>query len=290
VKSICAPTHISGFFYDHPMPEVPELTHCGEGLVARGHSVAVHSHTGFEFHYLSRGGCFGWRVGGQEFQHRVGEVIVNYPDELHSSDLRVWPETYFLWVGLKLNAMGAEGRRVAKLLTGKRCRLISACHEMEPVLRGMIAQILSARPRRDTAVRSYLQTLIVLLEQRILSANCDLNAVNPAVPYSHGTIRAVAYLKENLDRRIPLSEIAAASASPCRSVTNFCTRFHREVGVSPATYHRRLRLESADRALRQSALTVTQAAFQFGFNSSQHFSACFRQEFGRSPSQARRGH
>jgi AraC-like DNA-binding protein len=277
-------THISGFLYDQPMAEIPALTHCGEALCARGHGVKIHSHIGFEFHYLSRGGPFGWETSREKFEQKAGEIIVTYPGEPHLSGMRTWPESHFLWIGLKLADMGTDGRRLAKLLAKSRCRLLSGCHETEPVLRGLIAQVISRRPHRGTTARSYLQTFIALLEQRVLSAKSDSITNIPLLPYSHSTMKAVSYLEKNPERRIPLSELAEAAA--CRSVTNFCTRFRREVGVSPAAYHRRLRLQGANETLRQPGFTVTTVALQFGFNSSQHFSTCFRREFGVSPRRA----
>jgi transcriptional regulator GlxA family with amidase domain len=68
-----------------------------------------------------------------------------------------------------------------------------------------------------------------------------------------------------------------------RHAPHFCAQFHREVGVPPAAYHRRLRLHAAREELKQPGLTITMVALQFGFSSSQHFSACFQSEFGTSP-------
>ena len=288
MKVIRQATHISGFLYEHPMAEAPALTHCGEALCARGHAVKAHRHAGFEFHYLSRGGPFGWRAGREDFEQKAGEIIVTYPGELHLSKPRGWPESHFLWIGLKLADMGPDGRRLATLLLTNKCRLLPGCHETEPVLHGLIAQVISRRPRRGAAARSYLHTFITLLEQRVLSlsATGDSDANMALLPYSHSTLKAISYLDQNLDRRIPLRELAAAAAR--RSVTNFCTAFRREVGISPSAYHRRLRLRSANEALRRPAFTVTMAALQFGFNSSQHFSTCFHREFGISPGQVSR--
>ena len=85
MKAIRESTHISGFLYDKPLAEVSALTHCGEALCARGHSVKIHAHPGFEFHYLSRGGAYGWQVGGKTFEQKSGEIFVTYPQEPHLS-------------------------------------------------------------------------------------------------------------------------------------------------------------------------------------------------------------
>jgi len=284
MKVIRETTHISGFLYDKPLEEAPALTHCGEALCARGHSVKTHAHPGFEFHYLSRGGPFGWRLGAKNIAQKTGEIFVTYPNEPHLSVPEGNPESHFLWIGLKLSDLDADGKRMERLLLKRECRLVAGCQEIEPVLRGVIAQVITRRPHRGSAVRAYLQTFIALLEQRILTTKSDSDLPVAQLPYSHGVLKAVAYLEKNLDRRVPLDELAAAASS--RSTTNFCTRFRREVGVPPATYHLHLRLQGARAALRQPAFAITTVAFQFGFNSSQHFSFHFRREFGITPSRA----
>jgi AraC-like DNA-binding protein len=284
MKVIRESTHISGFLYDKPLAEAPALTHCGEALCARGHVVSRHAHPGFEFHYLSRGGPFGWRTGSENYSQKTGEIFVTYPNEPHLSAPDANPESHFLWIGLKLGELEADGKRIARLLIKRKSRLVSGCQEVEPVLRGVIAQVISRRPHRGAVVRAYLQAFIALLEQRILAAKDEPDGPVAQLPYSHGVMKAVAYLQKNLDRRVPLEELAAAASS--RSTTNFCTRFRREVGVPPAAYHLHLRLQGARAALRQPAFAITTVAYQFGFNSSQHFSFHFRREFGITPSKA----
>ncbi len=282
VKVIREATHISGFLYEQPLSEVTALTHCGEALCARGHSLRLHSHPGFEFHYLARGGPFTWKVGKEMIRHPIGGISVTYPHEPHASGPEAYPETHFLWLGLMLDQFGEAGKRLVRLLTTRHCRLILGCGEAESLLRGLITQVISQRPYRATVVRAYLQTFIALLEQRLCAAAQNSEDYVPLLPYSHSTTKAISYLEKNLERRIPLQELAAAAA--CRGTTNFCTRFRKEVGIAPAAYHRALRLRAAREALRQPAFSVTMAALQFGFNSSQHFSTRYRREFGVSPS------
>jgi len=280
MKIIRESTHISGFLYDQPVRELPALTHCGETLCARGHLVPPHAHPGFEFHYLSRGG-YGWRVGNETIDQQMGDIFVNYPNELHSSGSRTYPESHFLWIGLRLSQLGPAGKRLAAQLRKRNCRVLSACHEAEPILRGLILQVIGHRPHRAAAALSYLQTFIMLLQQSLVSVTARPEMDVARLPYSHNILKAVSYLERNLDRRLPLSEVA--SVATIRHVPHFCAQFHREVGVSPAGHHRRLRLHAAREALKHPAFTITMVAFQFGFNSSQHFSACFQREFGASP-------
>jgi transcriptional regulator GlxA family with amidase domain len=65
---------------------------------------------------------------------------------------------------------------------------------------------------------------------------------------------------------------------------HFSELFSREVGIPPATYLRRLRLERAQTLLRTTALSATEIAQQSGFNDLAQLSRAFRTVFNTTPS------
>lgn len=69
---------------------------------------------------------------------------------------------------------------------------------------------------------------------------------------------------------------------------HFATLFTREVGVPPAAYLRRLRLEKARSLMADQSLSITQAAMQSGFVDTAHFSRAFKALYGQSPREYRR--
>lgn len=280
------PQIISGFAYQNPVDDLPELTHCGEALCCAGHHLKPHVHPGFEFLYLSRGQAT-WRAAGRTAVQRMGDVYVAYPHEKHGTGAKRNPENQHLWVGVDLERFGREGRQLAARLFAGRPRLISGCDEVEPVLRGLIRQIVTPRARRTEAITACLRMFFTLLEQRLdaLAAG-EGPQPEPHLPYSYAVQKAVAYLQQNLQRRLPLADLAAVATA--RSVPHFCTQFRREVGMTPAAYHLQLRLLEARETLRQPAYDVTTVALQYGFSSSQHFSTQFRRAFGVTPRAWRR--
>lgn len=64
-------------------------------------------------------------------------------------------------------------------------------------------------------------------------------------------------------------------------------RFQRDVGLSPAEYRQKLRLERARWLLQGTDLEVTAVALECGFQDSSHFSRLVRQSFGMSPREVR---
>lgn len=64
-------------------------------------------------------------------------------------------------------------------------------------------------------------------------------------------------------------------------------RFRREFGMSPQQYLMQLRLEKAQKALRDSAATVQEVAASCGLRDKNYFHRIFRQRFGMTPGEYR---
>jgi AraC-like DNA-binding protein len=95
---------------------------------------------------------------------------------------------------------------------------------------------------------------------------------------------AKEYLDNNLSRPVEMDALAEHLGY---SGTWILKVFRNAVGVPPAQYLRRRRIEKAQSLLQDKKLNITDIAFRCGFHSSQHFSQVFRKYTGQSPSQAR---
>ncbi|MFI5356202.1 MAG: AraC family transcriptional regulator [Opitutales bacterium] len=277
---------ISGYFLDGPVEGLPALTHCGDAVCSARHRLQPHAHTGYEFVYLSRGQAF-WKIGSAVLPQRMGDLLITYPRELHATGPEPGVEFHLLWIGVDLEKLGREGQRLAALLRRRRPYLLARCHELEALLRGVFAQAAADRPLRAELIALQLRTFAMAVEQRLrLLQQAPGPGVEPG-PYGYATNRALAFMRENLDRAAGLAEIAAAAGGG--SVPRFAERFRREFGVSPGAQHLRLRLDAARQALSQPDARVTDVALRYGFSSSQHFSTAFRRWFGRTPRGWQRG-
>ncbi len=283
MKVLRDPQIISGFVFEQPVDDLPELTHCGEALCCEGHYRGPHAHPVFEFLYLSRGQAT-WRAQGETAVQNMGDLYIAYPGEKHATGPKRNPENHHLWMGVDLEKIGRDGVRLAARLRAERPRLVTGCDEVEPVMRGLMRQVVAHRPRRTEAILGALRMFFTLLEQRLdagVTPTGETEAAPRRLPYSHAVQKAMDFLQQNLERRLPLADLAAVATA--RSVPHFCTQFRREVGLTPAAYHLQLRLNAAREALRQPAIDVTMAAQQYGFSSSQHFSTQFRRAFNVTP-------
>ncbi len=274
------PQIISGFIYEEPVLELPAFTHCGEALCCCGHSRPPHTHEGFEFLYLSRGEA-SWHTAGQLFQQRIGEMFIAYPREPHATGPKPNSENQHIWIGLRLESLGPAAAKLARQIRRANVHLLPDCQEAETILRAIVGQVVDLRLRREWVIRALINAFVALVGQRLDIATNPSDVGARVLPYTLGVQKALAYMRRNLDRRLPLADLTAAATA--RSVPHFCSQFHREVGVTPAAYHVGLRLQAAREALRQPSFEVTMVAQQFGFSSSQHFSTLFKRAFGLPP-------
>jgi AraC-like DNA-binding protein len=95
----------------------------------------------------------------------------------------------------------------------------------------------------------------------------------------------LAWCEANVGSDISVAQLAGRMFF---SPAHFARLFKREIGVPPATYLRRLRLERARTQLENSTQSVAQIALDSGFESAAHFSRTFRACYGASPLEFRR--
>ncbi len=274
---------LSGYIIDEPFAALPVVTHCGEAICERGHLLTSHTHSGFEFLMLTRGHA-SWVVDGRDFVQNTGDIFVVFPRQPHRTGQEPNSENEHLWIGVDLARFSAAGKRLARELQRRDSHLFHSGTELEPLLRGLIAQAIRHRTQAAAIARCYLETIVAILLQRVEEPESSFSL--DFTPRSLPIQRCLAYMEQNLTRRLPLNDLARVAA--IRSVAHFCTRFHQEIGIAPGAMHLRLRLNAAKEILAQTtAEDVTGVAMHFGFSSAQHFSGKFKQAFGITPSALR---
>jgi AraC-like DNA-binding protein len=91
-------------------------------------------------------------------------------------------------------------------------------------------------------------------------------------------------LQDNLYRRIPVGEMAAAMNF---SRSHFTRLFTRQLGMSPGKYLEELRLKTARDMLTSGNISVKETAIQAGLRDVNYFCRIFRKRFGVSPGKYR---
>lgn len=126
-------------------------------------------------------------------------------------------------------------------------------------------------------------TLGLLLDELVARAAAAAPAgPEDAAPVGHTLVleRVNRYVHAHLNRPLGLREVArAVGLSPSR----LGALFRRQMGISPARYLRRVRVNIAARLLHETTLSVREVAARTGFASLPAFSRTFRQVLGEAP-------
>ncbi|MEC5147150.1 AraC family transcriptional regulator [Chitinophaga sp. 212800010-3] len=93
------------------------------------------------------------------------------------------------------------------------------------------------------------------------------------------------FISDHLSDDISLQQLADHGYM---SPFHFNRLFKQITGFGPYGYLVQVRLKQADLQLRHTSQPVTGIAFDTGFNSLEHFSAAYKKQYGKSPSQVRR--
>ena len=93
-------------------------------------------------------------------------------------------------------------------------------------------------------------------------------------------IQIVEDMELHIEEPLPMGEFARRTGLTPRQVQRL---FRQKMKMSPAQYYRKLRLDHARRLLRQTTKSIMEVSTASGFRSLSHFSAIYRNAFGRAP-------
>jgi len=105
-------------------------------------------------------------------------------------------------------------------------------------------------------------------------------------PDKNSLTAVVNYIEKNLKQNLDI-EFLARIACMCR--TKFFNEFRLHFGCSPIAFQQQLRLKLAALRIKQGQ-QITLTCFELGFNNASHFSRCFKQFYGVTPSQYKQSH
>lgn len=98
-------------------------------------------------------------------------------------------------------------------------------------------------------------------------------------------LRAILKLMEsNIEEPLSIDDLAHYAQVSRRQIDRL---FHRHMKTTPSRYYLELRITRARRLLLQTNAPITNIAIACGFTGAPHFSRCYRDFFGVSPSKAR---
>ncbi|TPG46537.1 AraC family transcriptional regulator [Sphingomonas glacialis] len=141
-------------------------------------------------------------------------------------------------------------------------------------------------PAQDVLVESLVTALLLHLLRGYTGVpwrdEQPLRNVAPAALH-----RALAYIEDQPGVRVSLGDLAAVAGL---SRFHFSRLFRRYVGMPPALYVERSRIERAKAMICIGQLSLADIAYAVGFADQSHFTRRFRHHEGRTPSDYQRDH
>ena len=258
-----------------------------------------HCNEGIEIGYLSAG-CLPFHVESKSLEVRPGDLTITRPWQRHRLGNPNVPSCHYSWfildVGVRRPNQAWHWPKWLLLPKSALLRLTELLSQNEaPVWHGdrRLAECFArldetvARGTGDTnltRLKIVINELLVLLIELLESRKPHLDATLP------GSERTVRLFLENLTRRLDEPWTLESMAEACGiGRSQFATLCRKTVNLSPIAYLGHLRLEQAAHRLAANPNTsITDIAFDCGFQSSQYFARAFREKFGHAPSTHRR--
>jgi AraC-like DNA-binding protein len=263
------------------------------GIIMFGRYQYAAAHTGLSPHlhrraieicFLERGEQT-YRVGGRLYRLRGHDQFFTQPGESHDTANLPQERGILYWIIVSLAParplLGLDARQGARLksqLQAMPHRHFRA-HPDCPRLLGEICNLLldHRRKRRTADALRVLRLQALLLDYLTVSIRSSCRGAQGAA--SPLLQRVLGYIDAHLGdpiRVVRLAHVARLSESRLKA------RFKREIGVPPAEYWLRQKIERAVTLL--PTRSVTDIAYDLGFSSSQYFATVFKRYLLVSPS------
>jgi len=248
-------------------------------------TLGPHSHDeSFEICLIEDGAVEWWaHHEDQVYEIGSGQIYVTRPGELHGAVNATIHPSRFFWLMCCLetgpeNLSPKERKQIREALTA--CpRQFEASDITIEMFRRMLREVWESHSMSKTMLRSQYASLMIQIHRDALEANAPERKVSPEIK------RSQTWMSERLEHAISIEEAADVAGL---SVTRFHERFRLEVGLSPADWRQRHRINLAKRLLSSPSLTVTEIAYRCGYSTSQYFATAFRNTVGLTPSEYRK--
>ena len=250
-----------------------------------------HRHTFFEVCLVGEHGLGEFIVQDKTLPLKSGDVFVARPGVVHQIRNTVKPEMELFWVCFQWTSSPLKP-------PGDVDRLLKAFAESDvcvvPDVGGRLAMIWEVMrtvsegpPNLGDGVQRQALTaaLLVGLAQSLSRlGEGPEEAIGPGSGEATARL-AVRFIHDNLNRPLPLGEIAAQVHVSTRHLSRLVTDF---TGSSPAHYIAQARLDRARGLLLHSDLPIKEIAVMVGYPDVHHFTRVFTARFGCPPGVQRR--
>ena len=255
----------------------------------------LHRNLGMELVYVSEG-SLRWVVDGQLEAIPAGSVFFTLPWQAHGSQTRYEPGNLVHYVQFKLdriyrtpvssfafhtslNIPPAVARQVSRSYTSTLRHSWPASPDLSVFLLTLVQRLEKGGDR--LLIEGLFRAVITEMAEIVSGVPCERI---PASPAEQRVDRFLGQLIEQCERNWRLEDMARACGMG-RSL--FAETVRKLTGDVPSVHLRRLRVDRAERLLRETDMSMTEIGLACGFATSQLFSRTFREFTRHTPSQYR---
>ncbi|MCR4689936.1 MAG: AraC family transcriptional regulator [Lachnospiraceae bacterium] len=253
-------------------------------------SFPSHWHTSAEFVLIRKKGCR-YRIGDDIYTPEAGDLLIIWPRELH--EILSAPKDGYTLLQCSSAIMESSTDIAAANRFMVKCHHISkAAH---PQLAKELADLISNLSEiyknetyfKETKCRVEIYKILILIGEHVISEQREILG-NEFSDIAWGYIRhACGYLCEHAGEDISQKDVAAeVGLSPFY----FSKLFREYTHMSFPAYLADMRVQNAIALLANEKLSITDCAFQSGFQSTTTFNKIFRESTGCTPREYRKMH
>lgn len=235
-----------------------------------------------EFVYLEKGSQ-DYQTKEIRYTVKHGEVFFTHPNELHGTGSL--PEEvsalYYLIIDLslikKLSIFLSEEEYEAlnAFLKESKERVFPASTGLPGALKRLVESFEVRDMHFDTHIRNALSEVLIALSVPFQSKKQS---------QSLSLDESLRYIQEHPEENIRVKDL---SVMDHMSLATYHKYFLETMGIPPAEYMQKKKVEKAKKLLAESDLSVTEIAYRYGFSSSQYFATVFKRFCSVTPTQFR---
>jgi AraC family L-rhamnose operon transcriptional activator RhaR len=248
------------------------------------HDNVPHRHTFFEVCLVGGYGGGIFRVLNQEYAVAPGDMFFARPGVLHQIRNTADQLMELSWVTFATPPSSTKANTLLQPLTESTNILVipERVHSLSASWNVALPAVAGNTEVSSVSVTALATALITGIVQSG-SGNHSAHSQSeyaPMTPAERLARIAVRYIHDNLNRPISVAEIAAQVHVSPRHLTRLVESF---VGVAPAAYIERARMDRAATLLTRSTMPIKEIADTIGYGTVHHFTRAFTRVQGKPP-------
>ena len=145
----------------------------------------------------------------------------------------------------------------------------------------LLKEMFHIHPPEDAAGALKRKALLINLLALSLEEDEQPLHLSPSGKSMRTVLKVKGHIDQHYAEDIVVDELARLFKT---TTSHLCRIFRENLGVTPARYLRRVRLEEARRQITETSLSIAEISYAVGFNDPNYFARAFRAEYGIQPS------